>query len=572
MAKTIPFPEYAPDISTLGAQTSSLISGCVPRADGYGPFKSLVEFSGALPAACRGVFFARRSDATIAIFAGTSNRLYLLDNTTLFWNDVSKGGVPYGDLPPGDNWQFAQFNDLVIAAQISTVPQKFTLSSSTQFANLGGSPPQASHIAIVNRFVMLTGLQASTRRVQWSDLDAPEVWTAGTGLADFQDLPDGGGVHGVAGGDMYGVIFQDESIRTLTYSPGSATTFQITRISTQDTLYGQYSIAEVNGNVFFWSAAGAKMIRPGGVPQPIGKERVDRTFFADVDASNLQLLLGVADPQATRIYWAYKSRAGSAGLVDKMLCYDWSIGEGGRWTSIPIVAEYLASLSRPGYTLEALDAVAPTPLTITGAANNGSGAIRLTLTALFNSNFDLNVLRQARVYGVLGTTEANGQWPFTIIDTTHIDLVGSTFTHAYASGGQIGGALDALPFSLDTISDASLASLAAISSSHKVGFFTGDNIEAVMETSEQDLEGNLVFISSLAPITDASDLVCSIGGRLSVKQTVSYSAETPMEETDGTCSQRVETRYARARARVPAGASWSFVRGVQPDAQVAGDR
>jgi len=70
---------------------------------------------------------------------------------------------------------------------------------------------------------------------------------------------------------------------------------------------------------------------------------------------------------------------------------------------------------------------------ITGAANNGSGAIRLTVasTAGFSSGAN-HVVSQ-----VLGTTEANGTWTITVVDGTHIDLSGSTFSNAYVSGGYI---------------------------------------------------------------------------------------------------------------------------------------
>lgn len=569
--KTFLFPEYAPDVSPIGTGVAEIISGVVPRADGYGPFKDLVDFTNALPAACRGYFFARKSDGSIAIFAGTSTRLYLLDNTTFTWVDVSKGGAAYGTLVTNDNWQFKQFNDLVIAAQINTVPQKFALSSSVAFADLGGSPPQAAGVAIVNRFVVLFGLLSAARRVQWCDLDAPETWTAGTGLADFQDLPDGGNVRSVCGGDMYGAIFQDESIRSLTYAPGSAVTFQITRISTQDTLFARYSAFEVNGRVYFISAQGFKVIDPGGVPRPIGKERVDRTFFADVDTAQLGLVIGVADPQATRVYWAYKSIAGAAGLFDTILCYDPAIGEQGRWAPLYVSGEYLASLARPGLTLEQLDAIAPTPLNVLGAANNGAGLVRLTLNATSNADFNIAGQNFIRVYDVLGTVEANGTWAVNIIDATHIDLIGSAFANAYVSGGHIGGSLDALPFSLDSISTASLAALSAFTSQHKAGFFAGSNLEAIVETDEQDLEGDLVFISSLRPLTDSVDILCSVGKRLRAQDAVTYTTERALGSRSNECPARVETRYARVRARIPAGKTWTYVRGVQPTAQIAGE-
>lgn len=569
MAKDLLFPEWAPDLVDIGTDVSQNISGVSPQADGYAPFKSLQAFTAALPAPCRGYFFARRSDGSIAVFAGTSTNLYLLDNTSFTWTLVSKGGGPYSTLVSSDNWQFRQFNDFVLAVQQNTAPQKFVLSSGTTFVDLLGSPPQASHIAIINRFVVLTGLLSNSRRVQWSDLDGPETWTAGVGLSDFQDLPDGGTVHGISGGDAYGLIFQDEPVRSLVYAPGSAVTFQITRISQQDPLFARYSVIEAGGSTFFLSAQGFKMVQPGGIPTPIGKERVDRFFFRDVDASSLQLIIGVGDPTATRVYWAYKSKAGQAGLFDKVLCYDWSIGQNGRWSLLPILGEYLAALAKPGLTLEQLDAIAPTQLLVSGAANNGSGLIRLTLNALSNANFDIHGQNFIEVQGVVGTVEANGSWPFTIINSTHIDLMGSAFVNAYVSGGAIGGSLDALTFSLDSISNAAISALSAVSSDNKMGFFAAGNMEATLETSSVDL-GTMMFISGMRPMTDCPDVQVSVGSRMSPQATIAYSAESAVDD-QGYAPQLVETRYARAKCRFPAGSTWLYARGVQPDAQPAGD-
>ena len=414
MAALIPFPAYRPDITDLGTDISVTITGVVPNGAGYGPFKSFQSFTQALPANCRGFFFARKTDGSIAVFAGTSTNLYLLDNTTFIWTNVSEGGGPYGTLVQSDNWRFAQFNSLVIAVQLNTVPQKFTLGSSSAFADLGGSPPQASHIAIVNLFVALTGLLSNPGRAQWSDLGAPESWTAGVGLSDFQDFPDGGIVHQVSGGDAYGVIFQDEAIRTLTYAPGSAAVFQIARISTQDTLFAQYSVINAGTRTFFISAQGFKVIVSGGEPQSIGKEQVDTFFFGDVDVNNLQFVIGAVDPQATRVYWAYKSQSGSAGLFDKILCFDWSVKER-PWTLIPMSGQYFGYLAKPGLTLEALDAIAPTPLTVLGAADNGSGLIRLQLSAVSNANFTIAGQNFVEVYGI-NPSYMNGSWPTIAVD------------------------------------------------------------------------------------------------------------------------------------------------------------
>lgn len=67
---------------------------------------------------------------------------------------------------------------------------------------------------------------------------------------------------------------------------------------------------------------------------------------------------------------------------------------------------------------------------ITGCANNGSGLIRVTsATHGFNSN------EWVKIASVTGTTEANGLWQITKIDANTYDLIGSTFSTTYVSGG-----------------------------------------------------------------------------------------------------------------------------------------
>lgn len=576
MAAVEPFPAYRPDLTDLGTGSSTLISGVLPKGDGYGPFKDFVDFTSALPANCRGFFFARRSDGSIAVFAGTVRRLYLLNNVTFAWTDVSKGGVAYGDLVATDNWRFAQFNEFVIAVQVNTVPQKYTLNVGGAFANLGGSPPQAGHIAIVNRFVMLTGLLSNPRRVHWSDLDGPETWTAGIGLCDFQDLPDGGVVHACSGGDAYGVVFQDEAIRSLTYAPGSAVVFQIVRISTQDTLDYQYSVVNAGTRTFFHSAQGFKVILGGSEPVPIGKEYVDTFFAGDVDQGSPQLMQGASDPGGTRVMWAYKSRGGNAGLFDKILCFDWSIKDR-PWSLIPMSGQYLGYLAKPGLTLEGLDATAPGGLTVVGAAASpggafGAGKVRLTLDAVANVTFQIAGQNFIVVQGIVGTVEGNGTWlssQISIVDATHLDI-NVPFANAWVSGGRIGGSLDALPFSLDSISTAAVAQLAAVGPSGTLGFFTGDNIEAILETPEADAFGPLVFVSDLWPMTDSPDALCSLGYRMRPMDTVAYTDEIAVTDY-GSCSLEQEARYAKARMRIPAGSVWTYARGIRPDVQPAGE-
>ena len=484
----LPFGEFRPDVSDFKGQYSRTILNVLPQGDGYGPFKSLVQITAALPAVCRGIFFARKNDGSIAIFAGTSTKLYVLDNTTFDWTDASKGASTYTALALTAQWQFVQFNNFVIAVQQNANPQVFDLTSSTTFDDLGGSPPQAAYVSVVNRFVVLSGLASpNVYRIQWSDLNGITTWTSGTGQSDFQDLADGGIVRGVAGGE-FGVIFQDSSIRRMTYSPGSPYIFGIDRISSDDGLSGAYSLIQAGDRVFFYSPQGFKMLLPGGYPQAIGKERVDRTFLAAYDSDQPQLFIGAHDPNAQRVFWGFKSKSGAATQFDTLLCYDWVLD---RWTQSGISGQYIGSLAKPSLTLENIDTI-------------------------YGSNIDTITLN-----------------------------------------------------SLDDISNLSLAQLACMDTTNKFGFFNGAAMQATLVTPEQGDDTRRILVRGFRPITDSTDALGSIVYRETPQATSVTSDESSLNRL-GICEQRVSARYARGKVRIPAGSTWTYAAGIEPDVVTIG--
>ena len=72
----------------------------------------------------------------------------------------------------------------------------------------------------------------------------------------------------------------------------------------------------------------------------------------------------------------------------------------------------------------------PSTLAVTGAVNNGSGLIRLTVA---NHNFTTG--DKPQILNVGGVPNANGYFTLTVIDATHVDLQGSVFAGAYTAGG-----------------------------------------------------------------------------------------------------------------------------------------
>lgn len=346
--------DYKPDVSDYEGTASRVVLNAIPRGDGYGPFPSFSAYTSSLPAVCRGAFYALKSDGTIITFAGTATKLYKLNNTDFTWGDVSLGASTYSTLSSTAQWQFAQFGNLVFATQANALLQVFDLSSSSAFANCAGSPPQAAYISVVGRFLVLSGLLSNPYRIQWSGLNATTTWTSGINSSDFQDFPDGGIVRGVAGGEA-GIIFQDQSIRRMSYVPGSPIIFQIDRITQDKGLYAPYSIIRAGEVIYFYAGQGFHKIVPGGVPEQIGREKVDRTFLADLDRGHLELFIGAADPRSTRVFWAYRSANGlNPANYDKILGYDPALD---RFFPLQMTGEYLLGVSQTGLTLESLDSI-----------------------------------------------------------------------------------------------------------------------------------------------------------------------------------------------------------------------
>jgi hypothetical protein len=618
------FPPYAPDLSDQETQTSQNILNVLPQADGYGPFYEWDAFSQSLPSndnIVRGTFFARNEDGTLSIFCATATNLYLLNNTTFAWSNVSLGGGPYTALSSTGQWMFEQFGNTVIAVQGNVVPQVFTLQVSTAFSNLGGSPPQAAYIAIVNRFVLLSGLTSSPYRIQWSDLDAPTTWTPGTGQADFQDLPDGGLTRTVLGFDLYGVIFQDNMARLLTYTAGSPVIFTITKITGGDGngLFAPYAAVIDQDNVFWLSQEGVKMMAPGGAPTPIGKEIVDRYIFANIDSSNLQLCMFTTDPTASRVYLAFKSLAGTMNNFDTVMVYDWELQ---RWSRVMVTAQWIDVMQRPGATEETLDSMTAGATTVTGifsGASNGSGGayIRLGVSSTsgmstaaqqtgpwpnsvdsYPSGYGPGTWNVTQVVGSSAAVDAiqylpevpsgvegsppgsswYGVWQVNVVDGTHIDLIADIHsnpsawhsTMTWSSGGVVGGNVELSIGSFDNISLATTPKLCAFVNG-VLGFFTGPTLEATLETAEQGTNEQRMQINGLRLITNASGALGAISYRETPQASYSYTTPVGMNVL-GVAPIRMETRYARAQMTIPAGQTWTYAQGVEPDGKLTGNR
>jgi len=194
-------------------------------------------------------------------------------------------------------------------------------------------------------------------------------------------------------------------MRQMTYQPGNPVIFSFDRISEDIGILAPLSVVKSGQRIFFISNAGFQQSVDGAVPTPIGKERVDNTFIGEWDANNSQLAIGFSDPRGTRVYWAYKTLTGAAGLFNKILCYDWALN---RWTPITgISGEYIVSLAQAATTLEALDATGFTLDTLPISLDAYAVALGKEI-AVFSSAHKIGFLRGPALEATLETAE-NGE-------------------------------------------------------------------------------------------------------------------------------------------------------------------
>jgi len=346
----IPFAEARFDMPDLSQWAREALN-VTPAEESYRPFPSLATTTNALDARCQGAAWFRGTAGATRMFAGDATKLYLLNNVT--WGDVSR--TVGGAYAPGADgtWRFTQFGSLAIAVNGVDTPQKFDLAAGTRFVVLGGSPPTGTFIATIREFVVMGKIGATPQRVQWSGFNNAETtWgTVAATQADFQDLPDGGNITGLVGGE-FGVVFSETAVRRMAYE-GPPTIFRFDVIANDIGCSVPNSVAGFLNRAFFLHKSGFYQVVGGQNVVPIGRGKIDRTFWAGFDEAAAFRCSAAIDPVRSLYIFAYPA-AGSAGTPNRLAIYNW-VTE--RWSRAELECELVFNgVSQQSYTLEDLDA------------------------------------------------------------------------------------------------------------------------------------------------------------------------------------------------------------------------
>jgi len=532
----ISFKDWLPDQpSVLDAVSEA--NNVIPLAVGYGPFKSSVDYSQAASENLNNVFATKYSN-DVKIFAGGPTKLFLLDSTDLTLDDVTRAAGAYTNTT---KWQFAQFGSYALASNNSQKIQYYDVLSSTQFADLAAAAPVAKYITIVRDFVVSGYINAGTNanRVQWSDINDPTDWTPGAASqSDYQDLPDGGDITGMTGGE-FGIVFLEKAIVRMSYI-GSPLFFQFDTISRNVGCIEGNSITQYGGVSYFLSDDGFYATN-GQTLTGIGSEKVDRYFFSNANIGDIDTISAAVDPERNLIIWNYGNISGGRSLI----IYNF---ETQKWSSADTEVDYVSTLATSGTSLDGIDV----------AYNVTAGSFVVgksyTIRTVGTTNF-MSIGAVANTVGVLFTATGAGSG-----DGVAIDMAAS------AAGLKT---LDTVVTNLDDRLYKGGKFLFGGVKSNKITTFTGTNTTGSIITNNLEYGYNSV-VTLIRPSVDNGSASVSIASRRMLDDAINYSSTVSASQEDR-CPVRSAGRY-HIVSLTPTGDNWSSAIGIDIDYSEQGNR
>lgn len=353
MNRLIPFGRWHPDADGVNAQILKVAKNVHPVAAGFAPFSQPVAVGSSVGSQVRGAVSLLDTSGNVLSMAGTETALYKL-GTGDVWSDVTRtSGGAYAGVSP-ERWRFVEFGPNIIATNYIDNIQTYNMTSSTNFEDLGGSPPKARYLAVVRDFVVCGHTSADNKAVQWSNINDSADWTiGGSSLADVNSLPDGGPITGLIGGEV-GYIFQRDGVTRMTFVPGSGAIFQFDKVEAGRGLFAPDSLVHSASEAFYVGVDGVyRMNLVSGLSQPVGVGKWRDFFVKDMRNGSQSLCMGALAPQKNLYMLAYVSESAVDDTTpDRIIVYDYAIDEA---AYIDVTAYTLARWLTQGTDLDSMD-------------------------------------------------------------------------------------------------------------------------------------------------------------------------------------------------------------------------
>lgn len=400
---TIPFAEWLPDLADLANPGATEATNVIPTLDGYKPFPNLAAFSDALAARCQGAQAGVDTSGTVVIYAGDISTLNRLVGSTFTDSSKSGGYSTAAD----DQWEMEQFGQTMIATNYTDAVQSVAVGSNT-FADMitSADKPKARHLDIVREFVFLGNTNDAsdgikTNRVWWSGIgDQTDFTPAASTQCDYQDIQSGGAVQRIVGGVDYGLVFLEREIHRASYV-GSPLVWRFDPIDRKRGTPISGSVIGFGRFVFFITDEG--FFQTDGVQStPIGQNKVDTTFWNQIDSTYFSRVFSAVDPVNKVVWWAFPGTGSAGGQANKLFGYQW-VDQ--KWSQVDLDVEIIARLFKRGYTLDTLDTVTTDldalPFSLDSSAWTGG---RFEMVA-FDTSHKLALLEGANLEATLETSD-----------------------------------------------------------------------------------------------------------------------------------------------------------------------
>lgn len=544
MAKTrIIFGEWTPDQPGIAGSVTEAVN-CYPVANGYAALNSIEPYPNADTTAGESlqIAFAGKFAGQNTLFAASSSKIFKFDSGTNTYVDISKSGG-YS----ATSWDVTQFGPKMILANGTNKLQSYSLAGSSVFADLSADAPTAKYVTVVRDFVVAANVAGAESTVYWSDINNEVNWTpASSSQSDFQVLPDGGDVTGLAGGE-YGLVFLERAIYRMTYA-GSPFFFQFDAISRAIGCISNGSIAQLADKTYFLADDGFYVCN-GQTVSPIGAEKVNRWFFSNAAPDLIQAQMSATiDPIRSLIIWVVPTNSGN-----KLLIYNAQVD---KWSYSEENVESLAYLVTSSSTLESLDKISITP-----GQNTQNGTYERTGTTVTVNLTNHKLQTNAFVYfDATSGGAADGFYQITVVDA-------NTFTLTTVASGAISTSncvislpsIDNLTASLDDRAYAGGSWFLGGVQGQQIYGFTGGNQTAYITSNDLDFGRSMISLAK--PIVDNGSADVAVGSRVLLDQTISYG-NFVSADAENRVSLRSNGNYHRVRVK-PTGTGWTTAVGVE---------
>jgi hypothetical protein len=347
----IPWGEWRP-YAGPNSGFAEIAAGVIPQhaegGIGYGPMPGLeVPVDGtptALPAAPRGSLAVRLFDGSYKQYFATASNIYVM-TSAYGWTSIDSGRT----VTDGYDVSMAHFGSYLLNTDTTDGFKAYNVETPAGNNAVSGAPA-AAYIFVCNNVIFALNCDGNNRRFKSSGIGDHTAWK--TKGANGKTLEDGGAL--ICGFDLKngaGVMLQDDAVRGIQFGSGGGSLYSIYKIADGKGSVGARSAKAFDGTVYWLSTDGFYRMRAGGLPEPIGAERVDRWFFEQVATDELVNVQCAIDPYRKIVWWRVNNFS--------LLGFAWALNGGaGAWFTASVTTTALTSIATSGLLADDWDVVA----------------------------------------------------------------------------------------------------------------------------------------------------------------------------------------------------------------------